>query len=181
MYKHPEKTSAIEEAPTLDELIEAAAAEAEAEIKGKKGSARGQLLGKEDKLLLMLEKRLPLRKQVEVLAKWGISVTAPSLRNFLVADFPEQWANYLSVTRRGQKKNRDDAQQPQQAGANQEAGSGKQKEEEAPAATDQVGRGKQREEAPATATENKPKPAATGESDHLSNLIGQALQPRKFV
>lgn len=179
MYKHPEKTSAIEEAPTLDELIEAAAAEAEAEIKGKKGSARGQLLGKEDKLLLMLEKRLPLRKQVEVLAKWGISVTAPSLRNFLVADFPEQWANYLSVTRRGQKKNRDAAQQPQQAGVTQEAGAGKQKEEEeeAPAATDQVGQGKQSEETPATATANEP--AATGaEAVDLKGAVNSMLKPK---
>lgn len=130
MYKHPEKTAAIEEAPTLDELIEAAAAEADAEIKGKKGSARAQLLGKEDKLLLMLEKRLPLRKQVEVLEKWGINVTAVSLRNFLITDFPEQWANYLSVTRRGQKKNRvDEAQQPQQVVATQDSEAGKQKEE----------------------------------------------------
>lgn len=172
MYKHPEKTAGIEEAPTLDELIEAAAAEADAEIKGKKGSARGQLLGKEDKLLLMLEKRLPLRKQVEVLEKWGIHVTAVSLRNFLIADFPEQWANYLSITRRGQKKNRvDDAKQPQQVGANQEAGSGKQREEEVPA-TDQVGRGKQSEETPATATENKP--AATGEGAPMQSLNKRA-------
>ena len=174
MYKHPEKTAGIEEAPTLDELIEAAAAEADAEIKGKKGSARAQLLGKEDKLLLMLEKRLPLRKQVEVLEKWGINVTAVSLRNFLITDFPEQWANYLSVTRRGQKKNRvDDAKQPQQVGANQEAG----KEEEAPAATDQVGQGKQREETPATATENKP--AATGaEAVDLKGAVNSMLKPK---
>lgn len=167
----------------MDELIEAAAAEAEAEIKGKKGSARGQLLGKEDKLLLMLEKRLPLRKQVEVLAKWGISVTAPSLRNFLVADFPEQWANYLSVTRRGQKKNRDDAQQPLQVGANQESGSGKQKEEEAPATADEVGRGKQSEETPATATENKP--AATVVKSTTTRIdpaaIGLSSEERKAL
>lgn len=179
MYKHPEKTAGIEEAPTLDELIEAAAAEADAEIKGKKGSARGQLLGKEDKLLLMLEKRLPLRKQVEVLEKWGIHVTAVSLRNFLIADFPEQWANYLSITRRGQKKNRvDDAKQPQQVGANQEAG----KEEEAPAATDQVGRGKQSEETPETATENKP--AATGEKSKTRidpTAIGMSSEERKAL
>lgn len=180
MYKHPEKTAGIEEAPTLDELIEAAAAEADAEIKGKKGSARAQLLGKEDKLLLMLEKRLPLRKQVEVLEKWGINVTAVSLRNFLITDFPEQWANYLSVTRRGQKKNRvDDAQQPQQAGENHESGSGKRMEEEAVA--DEVGRGKQRDEAPVTEI----KPAATGEKKLTPRIdptaIGMSSEERKAL
>ena len=158
MYKHPEKTARIDEAPTLEELIEAAAAEAEAEIKGKKGSARGQLLGHEDTLLRMLEKRLPLRKQVEVLAKLGINVTAVSLRNFLVADFPEQWSTYLAITRRGQKKNRvevEDAQPLQQAEATQDSGAGKRKEE--------------------IASTEQAKPAATGE-----DLNPQDLDESKF-
>jgi len=96
------------EGPSVEDLIEAAAAEAEAELKGKRGSARAQLLGHEEQLLLMLRKRLPLRKQVETLKLFRppINVTAVSLRNFLITEFPEQWAEYLSETARGRKENR---------------------------------------------------------------------------
>lgn len=96
------------EGPSVEDLIEAAAAEAEAELKGKRGSARAQLLGHEEQLLLMLRKRLPLRKQVETLKLFRppINVTAVSLRNFLITEFPEQWADYLAETARGRKENR---------------------------------------------------------------------------
>ncbi|MCO7577812.1 MULTISPECIES: hypothetical protein [Pseudomonas chlororaphis group] len=96
------------EGPSLDELIDAAAAEAEADLKGKRGSARAQLIGHKSQLLRMLEKKLPLRKQVELLsmAKPPVIVTAVSLRNFLISEFPEEWATYLAVTGRGRKENR---------------------------------------------------------------------------
>lgn len=131
MFKKHPGTADYQEAPTLDELIEAAAAEAEADMKGRKGSARAQLQGHERQLLLMLEKRLPLRKQVEVLSKGGIQVTAVSLHNFLISDFPLEWAKYLAVTARGQKKNR--AAEPQEGQQpSTEEGAGNRKEEVAP-------------------------------------------------
>ncbi|EPQ6932364.1 hypothetical protein ACUVZD_000006 [Pseudomonas aeruginosa] len=102
----PEKTDALKNAVTLNELIEAAAIQADSEIRGKRGSARAQLLGREATLVLMMEKRLTLSKQVDILEQLGINVTLTSLRYFLISELPEQWADYLSASSRGRKKNR---------------------------------------------------------------------------
>lgn len=180
----------------LEAMIKAKAKEAEAKVRTK-GATRQQLDGREEMALRMLGANLSLRTQTEIWAEAGILTTAPSLRAYFKRYYPDEWAAYLSRTARGQLKNRLQSEptgeekaeinaflgKPAlQVGANQEAGSGKQKEEEAPAATDQVGRGKQSEETPATATEIKP--AATGDKSTTRidpTAIGMSSEERKAL
>ncbi len=149
------------EEPTLSELIELAKKEREALLAkrgGGKGSARIKLERQKDNLKkMLLDEQLPVATICDLLARTGTEVNLKSLFKYLREEMSEEYAEYLRVTQRGKRENRS-------------------LPEHVPAATDEVGRGKQREETPVTPNE----PAATGKSESVSDLVGQALHPRKI-
>ena len=138
-----------------------------------KGHARLALASKGPYLEAALENFITLPRITEALAEQGVVVSVASLRKWLMEFRPEHYAQYLQATGRGQRKNRAGATEVQ-GGANKEAGSAKQRDEEA--ATDQGGRGKQKEAATTNA------PAATGEATTQdAGIDPAALDVSRFV
>ena len=105
MFKRPEDADSASDEATHNLINEAAAAE-ETRWAGKKGSTRIQLAGREKAALYMLEKNLPLRRQVDLWLEVGIITTAVSLRSYFKSSYPNEWAEYLTRTGRGKKENR---------------------------------------------------------------------------
>ncbi len=66
----------------MEDLINKAAAEEEDRWARKKGATRLQLLGREKQALYMLERNLPLRRQVELWLEVGVVTTPVSLRTY---------------------------------------------------------------------------------------------------
>jgi hypothetical protein len=54
----------------------------------------------------MLERNLPLRRQVELWLEVGVVTTPMSLRNYFKTSYPREWVEYLARTGRGKKENR---------------------------------------------------------------------------
>ena len=91
----------------------------------------------------------------------GIQVNLKTLRKFVLDHMEEEYETYMSAS-------------PRKRGKTASAGAGKPGEKDNPAP---AGVGNRKEEVPKQ-TPNEP--AATGTSDPLSDLLGQAVQPRKF-
>lgn len=149
--RNPKQTPeevAMEEIERLREIAQ------EQKMARTKGHARLALAAKGPYLEVALENYITLPRITEALAEQGIAVSVASLRKWLMEFRPDHYADYLQATGRGQRKNRAGAAgaTEEMGGANKEPGSGKQKEEAAPATTDQVGRGKQSEETQASRT-----------------------------
>lgn len=156
--KTPEEL-AMEEIERLEEIAQ------EQKAARTKGHARIALRNKGPYLEEALANFITLPRITEDLAEQGVVVSVASLRKWLMEFLPDQYAEYLKVTGRGRKVNR--------AGAVGTTEEKKEVKTEAPA-----GVGNRKEEVAPTQTPNEP--AATGKSDPLSDLLGQALQPRKF-
>lgn len=155
--KTPEEL-AMEEIERLEEIAQ------EQKAARTKGHARIALRNKGPYLEEALANFITLPRITEDLAEQGVVVSVASLRKWLMEFLPDNYAEYLKVTGRGRKVNRAGA-----AGTTEEK---KGVKTEAPA-----GVGNRKEEA----TPNTPnEPAATGKSDPLSDLLGKAVQPRKF-
>jgi hypothetical protein len=90
----------------MQDLINQAAAQEEERWARKKGSTRLQLVGREKAALFMLERNLPLRRQVDLWLEVGVVTTAVSLRSYFKSSYPKEWAEYLARTGRGRKENR---------------------------------------------------------------------------
>jgi hypothetical protein len=104
MYKRAEDEAA--DALEIEEMINSAAVDEEERWARKKGSTRLQLIGREKAALHMLERNLPLRRQVDLWLEVGIITTTVSLRSYFKSSFPKEWAEYLARTGRGKKENR---------------------------------------------------------------------------
>lgn len=155
--KTPEEL-AMEEIERLEEIAQ------EQKAARTKGHARIALRNKGPYLEEALANFITLPRIAEDLAEQGVVVSVASLRKWLMEFLPENYAEYLKVTGRGRKVNR--------AGAVRTTEEMKGVKTEAPA-----GVGNRKEKTP-TQTPNAP--AATGTSDPMSDLLGQAVQPRKF-
>lgn len=104
MYKRNEPSLPDDEA--MQDMINKAAEAQEERWARKKGSTRLQLIGREKSALFMLERNLPLRRQVELWLEVGVVTTPMSLRNYFMTSYPREWADYLARTGRGKKENR---------------------------------------------------------------------------
>lgn len=131
-----------------------------------KGHARIALRNKGPYLEEALVNFITLPRITEDLAEQGVVISVASLRKWLMEFLPHQYAEYLKVTGRGRKVNRAGA-----IGVTEET-------KEVKTAESPAGAGNRREEAQPTQTPHMP--AATGKSDPLSDLLDQAVQPRKF-
>lgn len=108
MFKRPE----TEEELKVDELNRLAAAAEAAKAARKKGHARIALRGKEAFLREAMRLTLTLPTTIDLLAEEGIEVSVASLRKYLMEFLPDDYAEYLQATGRGQKKNRAGAVPP---------------------------------------------------------------------
>lgn len=101
---------------------------------------------------------MSIAEMVDTLAEAGVMVSYQSLRTFLIKHMPADYREFVAIGA-GKAIPTEMSQQEQESVERFLAGAGKPKEE-----------------APKTPNE----PAATGTSDPLSDLLGQAVQPRKF-
>lgn len=104
MFKRDEPSVPGDEA--MQDMINKAAAAEEERWARKKGATRLQLIGREKQALYMLERNLPLRRQVELWLEVGVVTTPVSLRTYFKTSYPNEWAEYLARTGRGKKENR---------------------------------------------------------------------------
>lgn len=103
MYKRPDEK---DEEPLLEELIELAELELMHQNKRGKGSAKVKLEKHRTDITTMLKKRLPVPIMRELLARVGTEVNIKSLFKYLREDMPSEYAEYLAITGRGKKENR---------------------------------------------------------------------------
>jgi hypothetical protein len=104
MFKRNEPSVPSDEA--MEDMINKAAEAEEERWARKKGSTRLQLAGREKAALFMLERNLPLRRQVDLWLEVGVVTTPVSLRTYFKTSYPREWAEYLARTGRGKKENR---------------------------------------------------------------------------
>ena len=104
MFKRDDPSSPSDEA--VEEMINKAAMEEEERWARKKGSTRLQLIGREKAALFMLERNLPLRRQVDLWLEIGVVTTPVSLRSYFKSYYPKEWAEYLARPGRDKKENR---------------------------------------------------------------------------
>lgn len=103
---------------------------------------------------------MSIMEMVNTLSEAGVMVSYQSLRTFLIKHMPSDYREFVAIG--SGKAMPTELSQPEKESVERFlSGAGNRKEE-------------------ATPTQTPNEPAATGESDQLSDLIGQAVKPRKF-